>query len=55
MKSRKVNQSEIASKKDGAIQFEPTKNANTFKDFYFHWAGNLVRTKNKSTRPELFC
>ena len=33
MKSGKVNQSKIASKYDGAIQFEPTKNANNFKDF----------------------
>ena len=30
MKSRKVNQSKIPLKNDGAIQFEPTKNANTF-------------------------
>ena len=30
MKSDKVNQSKIALKKDGAIQFKPTKNANTF-------------------------
>ena len=43
MKSGKVNQSEIALKNDGAIQFEPTKNANTFKDFYSDLAGTLVR------------
>ena len=44
MKSGKVNQSEIALKNDDAIQFEPTKNANTFKDFYSDLAGTLVRT-----------
>ena len=43
MKSDKVNQSKIVFKKDGAIQLEPTKNANTFKDFFFNLAGNLVR------------
>ena len=43
MKSGKVNQSEFALKNDGAIQFEPTKNANIFKDFYSDLAGNLVR------------
>ena len=43
MKSGKVNQSKIALKSDGAIQFEPMKNANKFKDFYSHLAGNLVR------------
>ena len=30
MKSGKINLSKIALKNDGAIQFEPTKNANTF-------------------------
>ena len=30
-------------KNDGAIQFEPAKQANTFKDFYSDLAGNLVR------------
>ena len=39
MKSGKVNQSKIALKSNGAIQFEPTKNANIFKAcvhyFYF--------------------
>ena len=35
IKSGKVNQLKIALKNDGAIQFEPTKNANIFKDFYF--------------------
>ena len=43
MKSGKVNQLKIASKYDGAIQFEPTKNANIFKDFYSDLAGTLVR------------
>ena len=43
MKSDKVNQSKKALKKDGATQFEPKKNANTFKDFYCDLAGNLVR------------
>ena len=42
-KSDKVNQSKIALKNDGAIQFEPTKNANIFKDFYSDLAGKLVR------------
>ena len=41
--SGKVNQSKIALKNDGAIQFEPKKNANIFKDFYSDLAGNLVR------------
>ena len=36
-----MNQSEIALKNDGAIQFEPTKNI--FQDFYFDLVGNLVR------------
>ena len=43
IKSGKVNQSKIALKNDGAIQFEPTKNANIFKDFYSDLAGTLVR------------
>ena len=43
MESGKVNQSKTAFKKDGAIQFEPTKNENIFKDFYSGLAGNLVR------------
>ena len=30
-------------KNDGAIQFEPTKNANIFKDFYSDLAGTLAR------------
>ena len=37
MKSGKINQSRIALK-DDAIQFEPTKNAKTFKDLYFDLA-----------------
>ena len=45
MKLRKVNQSKIALKKDGAIQFEPAKNANTFKGFYSELTGNLVSEK----------
>ena len=43
MKSGIVNQSKIALKNDGAIQFEPTKNANIFTDFCFDLVGNLVR------------
>ena len=43
MKSNKVNQLKIAMKKDSVTQFEPTKNANTFKDFYSYKARNLVR------------
>ena len=43
MKSGKVNQSKIALKNDGAVQFEPMKNANIFKDFYSDLAGILVR------------
>ena len=43
MKSRKANQSKIASKNDCAIQYEPKKNANTFKDFYSDLPENLVR------------
>ena len=43
MKSSKVNQSKTALKKYDAIQFKSTKNANTFKDFYYRSAGNLVR------------
>ena len=39
MKSNKVNQSKIALKKDGAIQFESTENANTFKGSYSDLAG----------------
>ena len=42
IKSGKVNQLKIALKKDDAIQCEPTKNENTFKDFYSDLAGNLV-------------
>ena len=43
MKSDQVNQSKSALKKDGTFQFEPTKNANIFKDIYFLLAGRLVR------------
>ena len=43
MKSDKLNQSKNALKKDGAIQFEVTKNVNTFEDFYAELTGNLVR------------
>ena len=43
MKSSKLNQLKIALKNDDAIQFEPTKNANIFKDFYPDLAGKLVR------------
>ena len=39
----KVNQSKIALKNDDAIQFEPTQNANIFKDFYPDLTGKLVR------------
>ena len=34
MKSGKVNQSKIALKSDGAIQFDPMKTENICKDFY---------------------
>ena len=34
MESGKVNQSKIPLKNDGAVQFEPTKSSNIFKDFY---------------------
>ena len=43
MKSDKVNQLKIAIRKDSITQFEPTKNANTFRDFYSYVAQNLVR------------
>ena len=43
IKSGKVNQSKIALKNDGAIQIEPTKNANIFKDLYPDLAGTLVK------------
>ena len=43
MESGKVNQSKIALKNDDAIQFEPTQNANIFKDFYPDLTGKLVR------------
>ena len=43
MNSGKVNQSKIALKKDDAIQFESTKNANAFKDFYSDLPRNQVR------------
>ena len=42
MKSGNVNQSKTAFKTDGAIQIEPTKKTNIFKDFYSDIAGNLV-------------
>ena len=38
-----VNQSNISLKKNGVIQFEPTNIANTFKDIYSDFTGNLVR------------
>ena len=34
MKSGKVNQSKIALKSNGAIQFDPMKTENICKDFY---------------------
>ena len=43
MKSGKVNQPKITLKNDGAIQFEPLKNANIFKEFYSDLAGKLMR------------
>ena len=43
LKSSKVNQLKIALKNDDAIQFEPTQNANIFKDFYPDLTGKLVR------------
>ena len=42
MKSGNVNQSKTAFKTDGAIQIEPTKKTDIFKDFYSDIAGNLV-------------
>ena len=41
MKSRKVNQSKNALKKDGAIEVEPTENVNTFEDFSSDLSKNL--------------
>ena len=41
MKSRKVNQSKSALKKDGVIEVEPTKNVNTFEDFSSDLSKNL--------------
>ena len=43
MKSGKVNQSKIVLKNDGVIQFEHTKNANIFIDFYSDLTGKPVR------------
>ena len=43
MKSGKVNQSKIGLINYAAVQFEPTKKANIFKDFYSDLAGKLVR------------
>ena len=43
MKSGKVNQSKKFLKNDGAIQYEPIKNANIFKDFYSDLAETPVR------------
>ena len=43
LKSGQLNQSTIALKNNGAIQFEPTKNANICQDFYSDLVGNLVR------------
>ena len=43
MKLGKVYQSKTTLKNDAAIQFEPTKNVNIFKDFYSDLAGTLVR------------
>ena len=40
---RQLPGTKIALKDNGAIQFEPTKNANIFKDFYSGLAGNLVK------------
>ena len=58
MKLGKVNESKIALKNYGAIQFEPPKNANIFKNFCSYLAGKLVRKlpvalnkfKNNSTK-----
>ena len=43
MKSGKVNQSKTGLINYAAVQFEPTKKANIFKDFYSDLAGKLVR------------
>ena len=42
MKLGKANHSKVALKNDGAIQFEPKKKTNIFKDFYSDLARNLV-------------
>ena len=44
MKWGKVNQSKIAWKNDGAIQFESKKSVDIFKDFYSDLPENLVRS-----------
>ena len=43
MKPGKVNQSKIALKNDGDIQFEPTKKTKYFSNFYTNLAGKLVK------------
>ena len=44
MKWGKVNQLKIACKNDGAIQFEPKKNVDIFKDFSSDLPENLVKS-----------
>ena len=43
MKLSKLNQPNIALKRNCVIQFEPKKNANTFKDFHSDLPENLLR------------
>ena len=53
LSSGKARQSKVSLNKDGAIQFEPLENANTFKRFYSELAGGLQeklpRAPNKFT------
>ena len=37
------NSKELSLKNDGAIQLEPTRKANIFKDLYSDLAGDIVR------------
>ena len=50
MKSGKVSHSKIALRNNGAFQFEPAKNANTLKDFYYELCRNLVRKLTDTSR-----
>ena len=50
MNSKNANHLQICLKENGATQFEPKQNANTFKTFYPELAGNLVK---KLPKPSL--